>query len=308
LKLINILILFSFLCVFVVLSACGKTAPVTTEHPSPTIIPSQFTIQPAIETPAAGTEATALPPDPQPITITTEDGGELHGYYYPAAVNPAPLVVLMHWSGGDMSDWYAIAPWLQNRGLVDPFPNPGDPKLYRWWDASWFPVIPADRSYGVLIFTFRGCVNSRCTIYEDPWLQDVHAAMLKAYDLESFDQARIVTIGSSVGADGAVIGCEFLNEQHPGACKGALSLSPGSFRVLTLSTITHMGKSKPSTPAWCIADELDFTTCRLAENAGNPSYKDFLVPNGGHGNNLLRPDLDPLPMQIILNFLSETLK
>ena len=46
----------------------------------------------------------------------------LKGYYYPSASDqPAPLVVLMHWVMGDMSDWYEIAPWLQNRGLENPF-------------------------------------------------------------------------------------------------------------------------------------------------------------------------------------------
>ena len=66
-----------------------------------------------------------LPPEPQEITFQASDGQTLRGYYYPAAVNPAPLVVFMHWMGGDMSDWYKIAVWVHNRGLKNPFPNPG---------------------------------------------------------------------------------------------------------------------------------------------------------------------------------------
>jgi hypothetical protein len=103
-----------------------------------------------------GTPATGggvLPLDPQEITFTASDGQELTGYYYPAAVTPAPVVVFMHWNAGDKSDWYEVAPWLQNRGLDNPFENPG---TEAWWDPSWFPAVPEDASYGVFIFSFRG--------------------------------------------------------------------------------------------------------------------------------------------------------
>jgi hypothetical protein len=60
----------------------------------------------------------------------------------------------MHWIAGDKADWYEIAAWLQNRGLVNPFDNPGS---NAWWDASWFPAIDPANSYNVFIFSFRGC-------------------------------------------------------------------------------------------------------------------------------------------------------
>ena len=80
----------------------------------------------SVESPPAQPPGTPpQPPEPQEITFQASDGQTLRGYYYPAAVNPAPLVVFMHWMGGDMSDWYKIAVWVHNRGLKNPFPNPG---------------------------------------------------------------------------------------------------------------------------------------------------------------------------------------
>ena len=85
----------------------------------------------AQSTPAEG--GGILPPEPQEITFKASDGQALTGYYYPAAVSPAPVVVFMHWVGGDLSDWYEVAPWLQNRGLKNPFTNPGSEP---WWDPT----------------------------------------------------------------------------------------------------------------------------------------------------------------------------
>src|SRR3990167_1500259 len=55
-----------------------------TPVPSPTLPP-----EPTLTPPAP-----PLPPDPQRIEFEAEDGTKLVGYYFPAAVNPAPMVVL----------------------------------------------------------------------------------------------------------------------------------------------------------------------------------------------------------------------
>lgn len=249
----------------------------------------------------------ALPPDPQMVDFQASDGQAHTGYYYPAAVNPAPVVVLMHWAGGDMGDWYEIAAWLQNRGLDNPFPNPGDDP---WWDPSWFPEVPAGASYGVFIFSFRGCDSAPvgCMQGTPPeWLLDAQAAMQTAAALEGVDPTKIVAIGSSIGADGAPDACFWLNEQTPGSCQGALSLSPGSYLDIPYPVaVQTLGEDQPATAAWCLADESEFGICEATEMSGNPAYQDFMIPGGSHGNMLLRPDLDPLPMQLILDFLAET--
>jgi hypothetical protein len=253
------------------------------------------------------TVSNILLPEPQAVTFQASDGQSLSGYYYPAAVNPAPVVVLMHWVGGDMSDWYEIASWLQNRGLENPFPNPGDDP---WWDLSWFPAVPTGASYGVFIFSFRGCAPAPagCASWTpDVWFLDAQAAMQTAAGLEGADATKIVAMGSSVGADGAPDACAWLNEQTPGTCKGALSLSPGNYMDIPYPVAVHgLGQNQPPVAAWCLADEKEFAICEMAEGAGNPVYRDFRIVAGQHGTLLLRPDLEPLPMQIILDFLTET--
>jgi len=313
----TVLTFILLMLVITTLAACGKAAPGSKPTLAPTEPPAATTAAP-IET-AAPTEAAtaspdaevnALPPDPRIVTITTKDNYTLTGYYYPASVNPAPLVVLMHWAGGDRNDWNEIAVWLQNRGLQNPFPNPGsDP----WWDPTWFPAVPAGRSYAVLTFSFRGCKPSNqggcAKIDKSGFLADIEGVVHKVHGLEGIDPNRIVMIGSSIGADGAVYGCAFYDDQYAESCQGALSLSPGNY--LGVSYFTMVGKLKdndPPTPAWCLADENEYNTCESGAEINNPVFKGLLIKGGGHGNNLLRPGLDPLPMQLILDFLGETLK
>jgi hypothetical protein len=249
--------------------------------------------------------APALPLEPHEIAFTASDGQALDGLYYPAAVNPAPIVVFMHWMGGDKSDWYELAPWLQNRGLENPFENPGDEP---WWDPTWFPPVPAGVSYGVLIFSFRGChpFPEGCTSgTPEEWLLDAQAALLAAMDLEGADPTRIAAIGSSIGADGAPDACAWMAENHPGVCQGALSLSPGHYLDIPYpQAVTALGAAQPPAAAWCLADENEIAVCNGAIDSGNQAFQPFEIPGGSHGNWLLSPDLDPQPMQLILDFLA----
>ncbi len=297
------------LIVVLVLAACqARTATETAaiSQNEPGVRPSEASSGGNGSTTGAGN---TLPPDPQEVTFQAADGQALSGYYYPAAVNPAPLVMLMHWAGGDKSDWYEVAPWLQNRGLNNPFPNPG---TETWWDPTWFPAVPANASYGVFIFSLRGCNPSPegCTGWTPAeWLMDVRVAMVTAAALEGVDGRRIVTVGSSVGADGAPDGCAWLNEQQPGSCLGALSLSPGNYLDLPYPQVVEtLGRNQPPVAAWCLADENEFGLCQAAEASANPAYRDRMIPGGQHGTRLLRDGLEPLPMQLILDFLAETIQ
>ena len=309
-------IFIPLLCIVILLTACnlGKTPTAVSTSAPPAASEPPVTQPPTTQPPTATASPSptpsgppALPPEPQEITFQASDGQALRGYYYPAAVNPAPLVVLMHWAGGDMSDWYEIAPWLQNRGQANPFPNPGDEP---WWDPTWFPPVPQDASYGVFIFSFRGCAPYRVgcrsgTSAEE--LLDAQAAMSTAVTLESVDPTKVVAMGSSIGADGAIDGCVFLNEQQPGSCQGALSLSPGNYLTISYAeAVKSLGENQPPVAAWCLANEQEFGICEAAEMVGNPLYRDFMIQSGQHGNMLLRPGLEPLPMQLILDFLAQT--
>ena len=58
---------------------------------------------------------TPLSAEIQRIEFVAEDGRQLVGDFYPAGVNPAPVVILMHEGLSDRSEMESLALWLQNR-------------------------------------------------------------------------------------------------------------------------------------------------------------------------------------------------
>lgn len=304
------------LMALVLISGCGQAKPATVDPTEPAT--QAAVTQPPVTVTQAPTEAptpteeptlAALPPEPQEVSFTNSLGAELHGYYYPAAVNPAPLVVLMHWPNGDMSDWYEVAVWLQNRGQANPFTNPVDEF---WWDESWFPSVPADQSYGVLIFSFSnskpGPINGT-EIDTSSWLDDAQSAILKAVELEGVDPDRIITIGAVHGADGAADACLYLNQQGTGTCIGTLALSPGSYLMQDYpETVKQLGEISPDTKVECIGMEYEITICEYAASLGNSAFAYQKILGTNQGMTLFQKDLDPLPMQMLLDFLDDTLK
>ncbi len=121
------------------------------------------------------------------------------------------------------------------------------------------------------------------------------------------DPNQIVAIGDSIGADGAADGCLYLNQQFPGSCQGALSLTPGSYLTQKYEEVVQeLGQFDPPVTAWCLADPGEFRLCQFAEESGNSAYQDFMIEGAGHGIEMLKPGLDPLPMQLILDFLEQT--
>lgn len=182
-----------------------------------------------------------LPPDPQRVEFKSQDGTPLVGTYYAAAVNPAPVAVLMHGLGGGKEDWMkrGLVEWLRNRGA----PNPGE-------TAGLYPPMPDGLSLAVFAFDYRGHGESGW-INDDPqgWLLDGLAAMEVARSLPGADPHRVIAIGASIGADGAIDACTE-------GCLGALSLSPDGYMNIAyhnaVAALDYEGK-----PAWCIASFLD---------------------------------------------------
>jgi dienelactone hydrolase len=261
-------------------------APTETPAPAPSLTPEQ----PALP---------ALPPDPQRIEFQTEDGAQLVGYYYPAAVNPAPLVVLMHWAGGNQTDWQYVgmAAWLQNRGIDIPAaPGP------MYFDTPYpFQPLPEGATCGVFTFDFRGYGESAPS--GDPQKQlvlDAQAAYTTAAALPGVDPGRVVGIGASIGADGVVDGC---NE----ACMAALSLSPGSYLEVAytdaVKTLDDLGK-----PIWCVAAQDDEPALQACQAAAGEHYLAQIYPSGGHAMRLFREEnnLQPPIESVILDFLALT--
>ena len=285
---------------------------VETEQPSPQPeatepLPTD-TSQPVEEPTPSLPAFEPLPPEPQEVTFQAADGQDLMGLYYPAAVDAAPLVVLMHWAPGDQYDWPAIAFWLQNRGLSEDDLEFSPASMGPWLDSSWFPEIPAESSYAVFSFTFRGCDGGCSSFDREAWLLDAQAAMQTAYMLEGIDQTRIVSAGASIGADGAPDGCLWLNEQAPGSCQGGFSFSPGGYLSLDYSqVVAGLETFDPAVPVWCLYAEGDKASAEACRSATGDLYQSFGYSGSGHGIELIGPDIEPNTLQLLLDFITQTI-
>ncbi len=303
------------LFVFVILiTACGSPTSTATKAPPPS--PStepQATVALPTHTPTPTTLPTNTPaptaspqpkfqPEPQRIEFQAEDGTALVGYYYPAAIDPAPALVLMHWAGGTHCDWVAVnlVQWAQNRGLPDGIaanPACAQAKLHIPSSLEEFPPLPAEQSYAVFTFDYRGYGESAGSANWSPngYLQDSIAAMKTAQELKGVDPARIVGIGSSIGADGAIDACAQ-------GCLGGLSLSPGNYLGKSYSgEVTRL--SMEQKPAWCVASTSDSESFPVCNNAGGESFQKFIYEKNGHGTSFFAKGFDPKVTQIIFNFL-----
>ncbi len=319
-KPISLLVLV-MLCI-IAASGCGAAPTSAPTLPAATLAPSL-----AAPTPAAATATTApkpsvtakpapLPPEPRPIPFKASDGQALEGLYYPAAVNPAPLVVLMHWAPGDQASWVEIAYWLQNRGLGGKTPNPQDEA---WLDSSWFPPVPTKQSLAVFTFTLRGCEGGcKSGFSSQQRLLDAQAAMQTASELEGVDPQRIVTIGASVGADGAADGCFWLNAQKgKGQCRGAMSLSPGGYLTVPYAeAVKTLQAEQPPKPAWCLYADGDTPSAEACKSASGNSFNQAAYTDSReHGMTLFSESRtpkagsqNPNAMQLILDFLKQCLE
>lgn len=246
-----------------------------------------------------------IPVDAQMVTFTSTDGTVLQGVYYPPETGPSPVVVLMHQYPLDHeTEWFAIAPWLQNRGLTDTVIRGEMP----WGDPDWFPVVPDDLKVGVFIFTFRGCKggcqNAGFSIAEGAvWAEDARAALLTAATLPGADAGKIIAVGTSIGADGAVDGC-LLAEEDGLHCAGAMSWSPGSYLKMpfgeAVGSLTEAG-----IPVRCFAGEGDNQSAETCRSYSGDGYEIEIDPSGNHGIDLVNPDLNIDTLNLLLVFLRQ---
>ena len=294
------------LILFVILTAC-KT--ISTEVIPTSTIETTSEIGPAVTIPIAQTEQPIfqdqiiLLPDPIQITFPTEDNQELNGTFFPAARKSAPVIVLMHWYPGDQYEWTEVAYWLQNHGIK------GDLDGVPWKDPSWFPVLNHDDSYNVLTFTFRGCSRRCNTFQQDDWLLDAKAALKYARTLPGVDPDRVISIGASIGADGAIDGCAAVLEDDPTACLGALSFSPGNYLTIPYrDMVKFLAANDPPRPAWCFFDITDPDSA-MCDDISSENYFPAGWSDGNlHGMHLITPNLDPVPLEQLLNFLALVLE
>lgn len=250
----------------------------------------------------SGAQAEEVPPEAQEITFTASDGTQLSGLYYPPAEGPAPVVIMMHQINNNQSMWRVIAPWLQNRGLpVETVPAP-------WLDASWFPVVPENLHVGVFIFTYRGCGSTGCQSVDrgDEWQLDALAALEAAASLPNADPNQLITIGTSIGSDAAVDGCQAYRELHNGGCIAAMALSPDSYLGLDYNQIaTQITTGDNPGTVWCVSSEEDWPNsdnCRSIEDSTH--YRSIIYGDDAHGMELITPDHQPTPLNLLLDLLT----
>lgn len=318
----------------IALTACSgtpenATAPSSidaspTQVPNEPLPPTETSIPPT-ETPIPPTPAPPqpLPPDPQVIEFTAEDGAALKGTYFPAAVNPAPIVVMMPEADFNERQWKAIAPWLQNRGVTwTTYAQGGVLASLRqrplsaaepWFDPSWFPPIPETLQVAVFTMNFRGCeAPDGCmglkTFQGDNWVKDAAAAIETASELEGVDPNRVVAIGTSIGADGTVDGCQLYQKNTGRKCSGAMPVSPGSFlKVDYKETVTQV--ISDGIPVMCYAGKQDtycYDACTSYEEV-TELYQTIIVDGRYHGIFAADPVVKPPLVESILTFLDWTL-
>ena len=267
------------------------------------------TIEPTLE--PAEPEFTPLPAERQAVVITTSDGRALEGYYYPAKVPDAPVVVLMHWAVGTMDDWLEIAPWLQNRqdelAIFTPGYKAAKPfsqdDILIWLDATWFPEMPAEVSFAVVVFNFGDFGGSAYGGSRQSWLDDAYSAMEFAAGLDGVDPHQVSVLGASIGADGSVDSCYLMNmNSEVGSCVGALSLSPGNYLTEEFTyTQAADAVDLDGFPVWCLAAEGDYESPSLCRSLTGKHAEAFIYSGSDHGMALVDPAQTPSEPALDLN-------
>jgi len=310
----GIIILFTL-----ILAACGTVGePLPTETPrdtavptiTPTPAPPTITPTPTItSTPTDTPTPTLTPtviysPEPREVEFEADDGQTLQGMYFPSDESPAPVIVLMHWSRGDQGEWDVIARWLQNRGLMEDVKAGGDP----WLNPGWFPEMTDAVSPAVFTFTFRDCEGGCKSYPAGGWLRDARAAMHTASQLEGVDQNRVLAAGASIGADGAVNGCYWMNETQPGTCLGAFAISPGSYLTVAYEDAAHelLGDDPPRS-LWCLFGKRDDAAQETCQSVPEATLVDYgFTPR--HGMELITPELDAPVLSHLMRFVESSLQ
>ncbi len=232
-----------------------EAGQVRVESPMPT--PATPTPTPTLTPSPALSPTPAPPPGPQNSVFVSQDGQQLAGTYYPPPVCSAPItVVYFPWVRGDRNDWNEVA-----------------------------AVLPPDTPpVGAFSITTRGCEGSCGDVWDRPgWLLDYAAAVKAVQALPCAQQSRLVAIGSSVGADGAIYACARQEK-----CVGALAFSANGYLNVPyeeeVAAMVQQGKQ-----VWSVVSEGDTGAARLNRPEWSQFYHEIVLPGQEHGNQLYNP-------------------
>ena len=168
-------------------------------------------------------------------------------------------------------------------------------------------------SLDAFTFDFRGHGHSSdAPTTGEGFLMDARAALAHARDLPHVDLARVITMGTSIGAASAVDVCVVLDgsivavQQLSQGCLGALSFSPGNFLNLHyIDAIDALGETFHDAIVCCLMAEND--SPEVCQMPIGDHCKPIIYPGNAHGEALIEPSLDPGIDQVILDFLLGTL-
>ena len=127
------------------------------------------------------------------------------------------------------------------------------------------------------------------------WLKDAKAAFETAQKQTCANSSKIVNIGASIGADGAVDACG-------DACLGAVSLSPGSYLGIPYSQAAKELDAK-NKKVLCIAGLGDKESAPICQSISGTNFTVKISSTSNHGMALIQKDLDVKTLNEILAFL-----
>ena len=114
----------------------------------------------------------------------------------------------------------------------------------------------------------------------------------------------MLTIGASIGSDGAPDGCWSHNEAYPNQCLGALSLSPGGYLTMPYAdAVAGLEAEDPPKPVWCFYATDDFASAEACQSAAGELYQIFQDEGMMHGMDLVAPEIEPSVLQLMLDFI-----
>jgi len=274
-------------------AALPTKPPAATRTPKPTVTPippptrrATLTPEPS-HTPINITVTPVFNPAGERITIQTEDGLELVGYYYIAPKPNSPVVILMHQFGSRQAQAWPVSdliPWLQNYPVKGE--NPPEPTLSA---AGKLPPLPPDLHFNVLTLDFRGhgespgqVISAITAEAQRGYLLDAKAAYARAASLPYANPNKIIGIGTSIGADAVVNACDT-------GCIGVFAISPGSYLSPSWYDNAYrvMNAGKHVRCMYSVNDGPSARACSsLSQNAfykalaaeGKKQGEDFLIP------------------------------
>jgi len=254
-----------------------------TDAPTFTALPPTQTVTPTFTVLLpTKTSTPVFTPSPEPIrqTFTAEDGRQLVGYFYPAWKPNAPVVVLMHQFQAEQAMWHKspLIKWLQN------WPVPLGQALPTQSADGLLPLMPADLSFAVFTFDFRGHGESLPAdlgsggfrTHANEFLMDARAAYQTARQMPGVNPSQVIGLGTSIGADAVVDVCDE-------GCVGAFSISPGSFLKVEYGPAVRqlIAAGKPVRCMYAVNDPPSPETCQSVPQVDN--YKIFAYGGKKHG-------------------------